>query len=50
VTQDGAGFDGETNIVRMLTPDGKTEELPLMTKNEVAERLLDRILVLLPKD
>ena len=50
VTQDGAGFDGETNIVRLLTPDGKTEELPLMTKNEVAERLLDRILTLLPKD
>jgi phosphopantothenoylcysteine decarboxylase/phosphopantothenate--cysteine ligase len=50
VTQDGAGFDGETNIVRLLTADGKTEELPLMTKNEVAERLLDRILALLPKD
>jgi len=50
VTQDGAGFDGETNIVRLLTPDGETEELPLMTKNEVAESLLDRILRLLPKD
>ena len=50
VTQDGAGFDGETNIVRFLTPGGETEELPLMTKDEVAEKLLDRILTLLPKD
>jgi phosphopantothenoylcysteine decarboxylase/phosphopantothenate--cysteine ligase len=50
VTQDGAGFDGETNIVRFLTADGETEELPLMTKDEVAEKLLDRILTLLPKD
>ena len=47
VTQDGAGFDGETNIVRFLTPGGEVEELPLMTKGEVAESLLDRIAKLL---
>lgn len=48
VSEEGAGFDQETNIVRLLTPDGAIEELPLMTKNEVAERLLDRIVTLLP--
>lgn len=43
VTEDGAGFDAVTNIVRFLTPDGKVEELPKMSKEEVAEHLLDRI-------
>ena len=47
VTEQGAGFDGETNIVRFLTADGEIEELPLMTKDEVAESLLDRIVKLL---
>ena len=44
VTLEGAGFDVCTNIVRFLTPDGQIEELPKMSKEEVAERLLDRIL------
>ncbi len=44
VTQEGAGFDGDTNIVRLLTTDGRVEELPQMTKSEVAETLLDRVL------
>lgn len=47
VSQDGAGFDGETNIVRLLTADGEMEQLPLMTKDEVAASLLDRIVKLL---
>jgi len=48
VTQEGAGFDGDTNIVRLMTADGGVEELPQMTKGEVAEALLDRIANLLP--
>jgi phosphopantothenoylcysteine decarboxylase/phosphopantothenate--cysteine ligase len=48
VTESGAGFDGDTNIVRLLTADGKVEELPQMTKDEVAATLLDRIAVLMP--
>lgn len=48
VTEEGAGFDGDTNIVRLLTADGKVEELPQMTKEKVAEVLLDRIAALLP--
>jgi phosphopantothenoylcysteine decarboxylase/phosphopantothenate--cysteine ligase len=49
VTQEGAGFDGDTNIVRFLSADGSVEELPEMSKARVAETLLDRVSVLLPK-
>ncbi len=49
VTLDGAGFDGDTNIVRFLTADGSVEELPQMTKEGVAELLLDRIVAMLAK-
>jgi phosphopantothenoylcysteine decarboxylase/phosphopantothenate--cysteine ligase len=50
VTQEGAGFDGDTNVVRLLTSDGNVEDLPRMSKVEVAERLLDRILEMLAKN
>jgi phosphopantothenoylcysteine decarboxylase/phosphopantothenate--cysteine ligase len=43
VTQAGAGFDVDTNIVRILGRDGSVEELPLLSKDEVAHRLLDCI-------
>lgn len=43
VSAPGAGFDGDTNIVRFLFSDGRQEELPLMSKKEVADCLLDRI-------
>ena len=43
VTQDGAGFDADTNIVRFLYPDGRIEELPKLAKEDVAGRLLDRL-------
>ncbi|MCM1102803.1 MAG: bifunctional phosphopantothenoylcysteine decarboxylase/phosphopantothenate--cysteine ligase CoaBC [Clostridium sp.] len=41
--QEGAGFGTDTNVVTLLTKDG-TVELPLMSKEEVADRLLDEIL------
>jgi phosphopantothenoylcysteine decarboxylase/phosphopantothenate--cysteine ligase len=46
VTQQGAGFDVETNIVTLLFPDGRTETLPKLSKHEVALRLLDAIVAL----
>jgi phosphopantothenoylcysteine decarboxylase/phosphopantothenate--cysteine ligase len=46
VTQAGAGFDVDTNIVRFLGRDGGVEELPQLSKDEVAHRLLDRIAAL----
>jgi len=43
VTCDGAGFAVDTNIVKILTPDGRAEALPLMGKDELADEILDRI-------
>ena len=43
--QEGAGFGTDTNVVTLLTKQG-TEELPLLSKEEVADRLLDRLLAL----
>ena len=39
--QAGAGFGTDTNLVTILSDQGQ-EELPLLTKEEVADRLLDR--------
>jgi len=46
VTLPGAGFEVDTNIVKFLDRSGKVEELPLMTKEELAERILDRVVQL----
>lgn len=43
VTREGAGFDVDTNLVCFVWPGGEVEELPLLAKREVAERLLDRV-------
>ena len=43
VTEPGSGFGTDTNRVVFITTQGDTEELPLMAKSDVAERLLDRI-------
>lgn len=41
--QEGAGFGTDTNVVTLLTRE-ETLELPLLGKEEVADRLLDHIL------
>lgn len=41
----GAGFETDTNIVTFITPDTVTE-LPIMGKDQVAFRLIDKILEL----
>lgn len=46
VTQEGAGFAGETNIVTLIDRSGKVESLPLMSKDEVAHAVYDRLLAL----
>ena len=43
VTQAGAGFESETNIVKVFYQDGVSEELPQMSKRELAAVLLDRV-------
>lgn len=40
---EGAGFGTDTNVVTVITPEG-AEELPLMSKEEVAAAIFDRIL------
>ena len=45
VTRPGAGFDVDTNIVTLITKDGQ-EALPMMSKAEVAQRILDHALAL----
>jgi phosphopantothenoylcysteine decarboxylase / phosphopantothenate---cysteine ligase len=43
VSQPGAGFDYDTNIVRLLHRSGKEEQLDLMAKERVADIILDRV-------
>ncbi len=39
-----AGFCGDTNQVLLLWADGRHEELPLMSKQEVAERVVEEVI------
>jgi phosphopantothenoylcysteine decarboxylase/phosphopantothenate--cysteine ligase len=43
VTQAGAGFGVDTNIVTLITPDGVADSHPKLTKGEVADLILDRL-------
>jgi phosphopantothenoylcysteine decarboxylase/phosphopantothenate--cysteine ligase len=43
VSREDAGFDSDTNVVKVIYRDGHMEEFPLMTKDEVANQLLERI-------
>ncbi|WP_093689523.1 bifunctional phosphopantothenoylcysteine decarboxylase/phosphopantothenate--cysteine ligase CoaBC [Sporolituus thermophilus] len=49
VTLPGAGFNADTNIVKLIYRDGSVEELEQMPKKRVAEIVLDRICDLLTK-
>lgn len=46
VTQEGAGFAHDTNIVTLIDRSEKIETLPLMSKDEVAHTVYDRLLAL----
>ena len=46
VTQEGAGFAGDTNIVTLLDRTEKQEPLPLMSKDAVAHTVYDRLLAM----
>lgn len=47
ITATDAGFGADTNRVLLLDREGGEEELPLMTKYDVAWRILDRVLNLM---
>jgi phosphopantothenoylcysteine decarboxylase / phosphopantothenate---cysteine ligase len=49
VKSPGAGFGKDTNIVTLIKRDGSKIELPLMSKKEVAEKIIEEIAAL-PKD
>jgi phosphopantothenoylcysteine decarboxylase / phosphopantothenate---cysteine ligase len=46
VTQAGAGFEADTNIVTLVFSDGRRKQLDKMSKFEVADRILDEIVEL----
>ena len=43
VSEPGSGFGTDTNRVVILSSGGSRDDLPLLTKREVADRLLDRV-------
>jgi phosphopantothenoylcysteine decarboxylase/phosphopantothenate--cysteine ligase len=43
VSRADAGFESDRNAVWFVWPAGDVEELPLLAKEEVARRLLDRV-------
>jgi len=45
--EEGAGFASDTNIVTVITPDGRIERLPRMPKFDVANEILNRVVPLL---
>jgi phosphopantothenoylcysteine decarboxylase/phosphopantothenate--cysteine ligase len=46
IAEAGSGFDGDTNIATIIDCHGATRSLPLMTKDELADQILDHLLAL----
>jgi phosphopantothenoylcysteine decarboxylase / phosphopantothenate---cysteine ligase len=44
ITGSDSGFEVDTNRVTILSPDGNGEKLALMTKDEVAEKIIDKVI------
>lgn len=49
ITDAESGFGVDTNKVTLIDREGKVESLPLLSKREVADRILDRVVELLLK-
>jgi phosphopantothenoylcysteine decarboxylase/phosphopantothenate--cysteine ligase len=47
VSAEGSGFGADTNQVVLVGRDGAVDQLPLLSKREVAQRILDRVQELL---
>lgn len=47
ISASDAGFGVDTNRVTLLYPDGRTEPLPLLSKDQVAETVLERVVELI---
>jgi len=49
ITAADSGFGVDTNKVTLIDKQGKVDSLPLLTKREVADRILDKVVELLAK-
>jgi phosphopantothenoylcysteine decarboxylase/phosphopantothenate--cysteine ligase len=49
ITSTDSGFGVDTNKVIIIDRSGKIANLPLLTKREVAERILDRVVGIMGK-
>ena len=47
VAKSGTGFGSDTNQVKILYPSGEVKDLPLMSKEEVSQLILDEVVKLL---
>ena len=46
VAEAGSGFGTDTNRVRILDADGTMEDLPMLSKRDVADEILDRVVAI----
>ena len=46
VSKPGAGFNTDTNIIKIITRDGNIEEMPMASKDSLAGEILDRVMKL----
>ncbi len=44
IKAEGAGFDKDTNVMTLLRKDGERVDLPLQSKHEAANRILDEVI------
>ena len=49
ITDKQSGFGSDTNKVTIISREGKVESLPLLTKREVADKIMDRVVGMLGK-
>lgn len=47
VTEDGAGFKSDTNIVAIIDKNGEIEKYPIMSKKHVARIIMDKVSLLM---
>lgn len=47
VSEEGAGFAGDTNIVTIIDSNGEVKSLPLMSKDDVAAAIIDKVVEIL---
>ena len=47
ITSSDSGFDADDNRVTIIDREDKTDNLPLLPKREVADKILDKVAILL---